>query len=64
MLQDGLLKLQVRQLERLLSIKRVSFRDAHYIIFSDYPTKSFYQHLIRSIELDESLHKQFIKNTK
>lgn len=35
-----LYEMNLRQLERLLDTKRVNFRDAYYIIFSDYPTKT------------------------
>lgn len=34
-----LTELQLQQLERLLETKKVGFRTAYYIIFSDVPTK-------------------------
>jgi hypothetical protein len=41
-----LLQLQIDQLERLTETKRLTFRNAHYVIFSDYPSESFYNLLM------------------
>ncbi len=43
-----LLQLQINQLERLVETKRLTFRNAHYVIFSDYPSESFYRVLMET----------------
>lgn len=41
-----LIQLQLRQLERLVALKRVSPQEAFMVIFSDYASKSFLERLI------------------
>lgn len=39
--KDQLFLMQIRQLERLLHTKKLSFKDSFFVIFSDYPTSRF-----------------------
>lgn len=61
-----LLNLQLRQLERLLETKRLSFRDSYYVIFSDYPNSESIKSILETIDLDISLSlmKRFYKELK
>lgn len=53
-----IVQLQLSQFARLLATKRVSFSDAHYVIFSDYPTESFLMSLIENCDFDKELLKR------
>ena len=56
-----LVKLQLRQFKRLLDTKRVKFRDAHYVIFSDYPTYGSLRMILNYVE-DKDLEVIITKN--
>ena len=58
----NIVEMQLRQLERLLATKKINFRDSFQIIFSDYPSISFINHLLeRDYDIDD---KMIIKLTK
>lgn len=58
---NELAKLQLRQLDRLLNLKKISFRDAHMVIFSDYPSEGFLSFLIYDIKADEIVSPETLK---
>jgi hypothetical protein len=66
--EKELIQLQLRQLKRLLDTKRLTFRDAFYVIFSDYPSYGFLNTLLNNdyysevgLQLESRFYKEMDK---
>lgn len=44
------IEMQLNQFKRILDTKRVKFRDAHYVIFSDYPSYESLRNLLHYVK--------------
>ena len=53
-----LIDIQVSQLERLISFKKIAFKDCYLIIFSDYPSVNFINELLEFHILSDSLKRK------